>query len=305
MKKIYILIVLSLMPLSGMMYGMEHAIPEGKQEENEGVSFGLLGPELIEKIALYATSAVTLEQAYNNVIKFLIGIGLPGFLNDNVFIKKFVDTLYEKFITPADRLSDVEKEIYFDKALTLAASLKNNNYAIEKLYDQFITPADQLSDPDTDNNLHNSHDQVKIYVSSNEKKKNFDRALTLAASLKNNDLAFEKLKKWIEGVGNAEKRKALLNEQMVWNAKNNLLEKVAFLVENIDKNLVNAADNLAGYTALMFAAEGGYADVVKYLVEHGADLNTVDNVFQKTARVIAQQKGYEEIIAILDEAAQK
>jgi ankyrin repeat protein len=62
----------------------------------------------------------------------------------------------------------------------------------------------------------------------------------------------------------------------------------------------NARENWHGQTALMWAASEGHADVVRVLVEGGADVNTASRA-GNTALHIATMRGWTEIIELLAE----
>ena len=64
---------------------------------------------------------------------------------------------------------------------------------------------------------------------------------------------------------------------------------------------VNDAANINGMTALHFAAQKGDIAVVKYLVEHGADIKAQDIVFSRTAIHFAAENGNLETIQYLTE----
>ena len=61
-----------------------------------------------------------------------------------------------------------------------------------------------------------------------------------------------------------------------------------------------------GYTALMAASEMGHIDIVKLLIEAGADVNaTLDDYDRSTALKYASKKGHTEIVELLIEAGAK
>ena len=247
MKKLYILALLFLMPLVGITNAMERDIPEGKEVE-QGDTLGLFSPlplEIIYQMVLQrVATSQSMEAAYYNVMTYLISLGKLGesILNDDAFIKEFIRALYGKFIPPVDQLSDGQKEIYFDKALTLAASLKNN------------------------------------------------------------DLAVKKLKEWLKPLGNAQTQKEFLNDQMIKKATYGSLRKTAVLLQSGAD--INAVAN-DGSTMLMMAVVGGSIPIINYLIQSGADITAVNDCGQ-TARYMAGSSILkEEIVAILDEAAQK
>lgn len=67
---------------------------------------------------------------------------------------------------------------------------------------------------------------------------------------------------------------------------------------------VNARDYCLGWTLLMNAASRGYADVVKILVEAGADVNAKDK-YNLTASIVAEGKHRQKIIRLLHKAGAK
>ncbi|MCL6590462.1 MAG: ankyrin repeat domain-containing protein [Firmicutes bacterium] len=73
------------------------------------------------------------------------------------------------------------------------------------------------------------------------------------------------------------------------------LNMVKYLIEkgaNINEK------NNAGQTALMYAAEDGHLEIVKFLMEKGADLDAKD-VNNETAFMKATQRGHTEIVRLL------
>ena len=79
-------------------------------------------------------------------------------------------------------------------------------------------------------------------------------------------------------------------------AEGGYVEMVRLLVEHgVD---VNA--QYYGYTALMLAAEGGHVEVARFLVEHGADVNA-PNEYGDTALMWAARQGHVEVARFLVE----
>jgi ankyrin repeat protein len=80
------------------------------------------------------------------------------------------------------------------------------------------------------------------------------------------------------------------------------LNVVKFLVEHGAN--VNAAATLGGYTgytALIYASERGHVNVVKYLIKHGANINAKKKNGD-TALSLAENNGHTEVARILREA---
>ena len=81
--------------------------------------------------------------------------------------------------------------------------------------------------------------------------------------------------------------------------------KTLLKANNIDLNLANKPEHkrerqgvLAGFTALMIAAENGHADVVKELLEKGANVN-LENKQGFTALILAAQEGHTGVVTEL------
>ena len=301
MKKLYILLLLSLMFASGIVYTMERDIPKEGKQEVEGMiiesdsnieQFDLLSfleilpAEIRTLIISYIINVDDVEQVYKNISSLLkTSKEAYALFQDDAFVQTLVNYLYDKFILPAAQF------VIQDKTAT------------------------QLSD------------YSKV----------FDSALTLAISLENNSYAIDRLKQLLADLGDEQYQKPFLTFFM-WNKiENGSLKKVAFLVENIDKNLVNFVDEEYGITTLMIATLAGNATIAKYLIDNGAQVNAatkdgftaliyaardgnleivnylvgqgaqvnVTNTLGNTARDKAQANGHQQIVAILDEAAQK
>jgi ankyrin repeat protein len=75
----------------------------------------------------------------------------------------------------------------------------------------------------------------------------------------------------------------------------NDIERVRFLMANgADPNAVDPYDR----TALMFASERGYTNIVKLLLEYGSDVNARE-VGGCTALMLASERGYTDIVKLL------
>jgi len=83
-------------------------------------------------------------------------------------------------------------------------------------------------------------------------------------------------------------------------SKNGNLKKVELLLKenNVDINEKDSIGDSIGNTALMEACEYGHLEIVKLLIEKGADVN-LDNNFGITALMYASKKGYLKIIELL------
>ncbi|VEL09976.1 unnamed protein product [Protopolystoma xenopodis] len=60
--------------------------------------------------------------------------------------------------------------------------------------------------------------------------------------------------------------------------------------------------NETGHTPLMEATSNGYIDVARCLIEHGADINTHSSEFKESALTLASYKGHAEMVKFLLEA---
>ncbi len=87
------------------------------------------------------------------------------------------------------------------------------------------------------------------------------------------------------------------NNKLIETSNDGLLNIVKYLVENGAD--VNAFDNLI-FTPLMYASYRGHLDIVKYLVENGADVNAVDYSNQ-TILMRACSPGHLDIVKYLIE----
>ena len=86
----------------------------------------------------------------------------------------------------------------------------------------------------------------------------------------------------------------------IFNLLHDLAGLKAFLEKNPTAN-VNPKGSKYGYTPLFYAARCGYVDVVKFLIDRGADINTTDNRKKCPCLVLAERHGHPGvIIALLD-----
>jgi|TARA_B110000208_G_scaffold54841_1_gene71913 hypothetical protein len=80
---------------------------------------------------------------------------------------------------------------------------------------------------------------------------------------------------------------------------NSLAAVEAMLVDGAD---VNSSAALTGYTALMKAADRGFADMVALLIRFGADVDRVSRQVGYTALIDASLKGFSDVVSILLDA---
>ena len=92
------------------------------------------------------------------------------------------------------------------------------------------------------------------------------------------------------------------SRQRIFAAAGGNLRSTALLVEKGNAD-IEARDDRS-LTPLMAAALGGYAEVVEYLLKHGADAS-VTGRGGATARSLAEERKYTPIVRILDEHAKK
>jgi uncharacterized protein len=74
------------------------------------------------------------------------------------------------------------------------------------------------------------------------------------------------------------------------------IDIVKFLIEKGAD--INAKNSWAGWNALIYSSMNGKTETVKYLIEKGADVNTKDNE-GKTALMYASARGHMETVSIL------
>jgi len=101
--------------------------------------------------------------------------------------------------------------------------------------------------------------------------------------------------------GNLSKVKSLINKGANVNAMFNVVASSMF--EGFDPKNPGSADpkHILGMTALMVAAEEGYTDIAKVLIDSGADVNMRKGGRNQgyTALMIAVENGHTEIVKLL------
>ena len=83
---------------------------------------------------------------------------------------------------------------------------------------------------------------------------------------------------------------------LLYACKRSFNETAAFLLKNGAE--VNVQSKKKGVTALMLAAVSGNVELVRMLLEHGADANLTD-IFGRTAKFLAQKKGNSAVVDLL------
>lgn len=83
---------------------------------------------------------------------------------------------------------------------------------------------------------------------------------------------------------------------LLYASKRSFNETAAFLLENGAE--VNVQSKKRGITPLMLAAGWGNLELVRMLLDHGADANLTD-IFGKTAKSLAQERGNSDVIDLL------
>ena len=83
---------------------------------------------------------------------------------------------------------------------------------------------------------------------------------------------------------------------LMYACKRSFNETAAFLLKNGAE--VNVQSKKKGITALMLAAGWGNEELVKVLLEHGADASLTD-IFGKTAKGLAQEMGHSAVVDLL------
>ena len=83
---------------------------------------------------------------------------------------------------------------------------------------------------------------------------------------------------------------------LMYACKRSFNETAAFLLKNGAE--VNVRSKKKGITALMLAAVSGNVELVRMLLEDGADANVTD-IFGRTAKLLAQKKGNSAVVDLL------
>jgi len=112
------------------------------------------------------------------------------------------------------------------------------------------------------------------------------------------DLA--EVKKMIEKGANVDKKDIAGQTPLMWAAGSGGLEMVKYLVENGAE--VNAVSGKQGRgTPMIYAAAANQIEVVKYLLENDADINLTTPYQNETALMWAVAMGYTEVVKLLVE----
>jgi ankyrin repeat protein len=86
---------------------------------------------------------------------------------------------------------------------------------------------------------------------------------------------------------------------LMWASQSGYLEIVRFLVERGGAN-VNAAQTDDGMTSLMFACQFGHLETARFLIECGnAVVNTASTDSGHTALMCASEMGHDEVVTLL------
>ena len=86
--------------------------------------------------------------------------------------------------------------------------------------------------------------------------------------------------------------------------KRGLYDNVYNCIEK-EKVDVNQRDEDTGNPPLVVAVESNQIDIVRLLLNHGADCNCKDWTSKNTALDVAEQKGYKDIVQLLQERGAK
>jgi len=108
------------------------------------------------------------------------------------------------------------------------------------------------------------------------------------------------VRKVIEKGGNIDKKDIAGQTALMYAAESGSMEVVKYLVENGAN--VNAVSGDAGRgTPLIYAAAANKLEVVKYLLENGADINSTTPYQHETALLWAVAMGHAEVVKLLVE----
>jgi ankyrin repeat protein len=141
--------------------------------------------------------------------------------------------------------------------------IKDKNWDSEYMY-----PSNEKSTPIEEATSHN-HTDIVLFFLQHEPTKGLQETLIAAAKRGNNRII----------------------EALFENCKDRLPENFV--------NLTSSCNTYYGKsTALMFAAQNGYLDTVKLLIQHGADIHLKGNL-GKTALYFAQNRGHQNTVDYL------
>lgn len=101
---------------------------------------------------------------------------------------------------------------------------------------------------------------------------------------------------FIESNNNKENRRQLFIYEYLYEKENG--EELMKLILDYYPEYLNEQSQFSGQTALMYTSWNNYEDMVKYLLDKGADPNKVDNV-GKTALIYAVDEGHEKVVKML------
>jgi ankyrin repeat protein len=108
----------------------------------------------------------------------------------------------------------------------------------------------------------------------------------------------EAVKKVIEKGGDVNKRDIAGQTALMYAAESGSLEVVKYLIEKgADVNAVSGKEGRG--TALIYAAAADRLEVVKYLLDHGADINSTTPYQHETALIWSVAMGHEDIVKYL------
>lgn len=110
----------------------------------------------------------------------------------------------------------------------------------------------------------------------------------------------EAVRKVIEKGGNVDSKDIAGQTALMYAAESGILEVVKYLVEKgADVNAVSG--NTGRGTALIYAAAANKLEVVKYLLEKGADINSTTPYQHETALLWAVAMGHADVVKLLME----